>query len=261
MSLLKYLLVVSLLVFYGRSAFLYSQKEVRVDVWRNYSVYQYSTLGALLGGLLDGELTVDKLLKEGNLGLGTFNALYGEMVVVDGKAYRVKSIDGKAYPVRGDEKIPFAVVTDFKEDVTVKLAKPLDYRQLQQYLDTLLPSKNLFYACRVEGKCSFVKTRSVPAQKKPYPPLSEIAKIESRFTFKDVDGIMVGFRFPAFMKALNVPQYYMHFLTSGKKRGGHLLECKVSEVVIGIDYISDFDMDLPKSEDFQKMKVATDAKD
>ncbi|MFC2032792.1 acetolactate decarboxylase, partial [Chloroflexota bacterium] len=36
---------------------------------------------------------------------------------------------------------------------------------------TISNSSNIFYAIKIEGMFSYVKTRSVPAQEKPYPPL------------------------------------------------------------------------------------------
>ncbi len=250
-----------LFVFSGSPGYLQGESEVHKDVWRNDTVFQYSTLTALFGGLLDGELTVGELLKKGNTGLGTFNALDGEMIVLDGKVYKVKASGGNAYLMPESEKIPFAVVTDFKSDFSTKLGKPLDYKELQDYLDTLLPSENLFYALRIEGAFSYVKARSVPPQEKPYPPLKEIAKMETRFEFKDVEGVLVGFRFPAFMEDLNVPRYHLHFLTGDRKKGGHLLDCRVAQVVVQLDYISGFDLSLPKSKEFFKMSVAQEAHD
>ena len=35
-----------------------------------------------------------------------------------------------------------------------------------------------------------------------------------------------------------------------KKSGGHVLECKTKDVVVDIDYITDFELDLPENEDF-----------
>lgn len=45
-------------------------------------LFQYSTLEALLGGVYDGEVTVGELLTHGDFGLGTFNSLDGEMIIL-----------------------------------------------------------------------------------------------------------------------------------------------------------------------------------
>jgi acetolactate decarboxylase len=43
-------------------------------------------MGALLAGVYDGNVTIRELLRHGDFGLGTFNALDGEMLVLDGCA-------------------------------------------------------------------------------------------------------------------------------------------------------------------------------
>lgn len=41
-------------------------------------------------GVYDGEIEVGQLVQEGDLGIGTFEALDGEMVVLDGRVYQVR---------------------------------------------------------------------------------------------------------------------------------------------------------------------------
>ena len=190
---------------------------------RNQDVlYQTSTINALLEGIYDGEETFGELKKYGDFGLGTFNALDGEMVAVDGKFYQIKT-DGIAYPVSSSMNTPFAVVTFFKPDKIFIIDKVKNYEELKKFIDERLPSKNIFYAIKIEGNFEYIKTRSVPRQKKPYPPLVEVVKKQSIFTFHNVKGTIVGFRCPSFVKGLNVPGYHLHFITEDRKAGGHIL--------------------------------------
>ena len=53
------------------------------------TISQYSTLGALAQGFYDGEMTVGELKKLGDVGLGTFNGLDGEMIMMNGVIYQV----------------------------------------------------------------------------------------------------------------------------------------------------------------------------
>jgi len=68
---------------------------------------QVGTIDALLGGIYDGEFPLRELVKRGDLGVGTFNTLNGEMVVLDGQIYQVTS-DGKVALVDQNDKTPFA---------------------------------------------------------------------------------------------------------------------------------------------------------
>ena len=51
-------------------------------------LFQASTIGALLDGAFDGDLSFAELAEHGDLGLGTVNALDGEMIALDGEFFR-----------------------------------------------------------------------------------------------------------------------------------------------------------------------------
>ena len=138
-------------------------------------LFQTSTLQALMAGVYDGDLTYQELARHGDFGLGTFDALDGEMIALDGAFYQIKA-DGRVYPVAGAMKTPFAEVTFFKADRTHMIEMPMNFQQLLDYVDRLLPSPNLPYAIRIDGVFPSVKTRSIPRQQKPYPPLARRPK-------------------------------------------------------------------------------------
>ena len=202
-------------------------------------LFQYSTIQRPDGGVYDGDLTYGELAKHGDFGLGTFNALDGEMIALDGKFYQIKS-DGVAYPVSDSMKTPFADVTFFNADQTVTIDEPLNFRQLEAYLEKLLPSLNLAYAVRIEGVFPYIKTRSVPRQQRPYPPLVEAAKNQTVFEFQNVKGVMVGFWAPKYLAGVNVAGYHLHFITADRQAGGHLLDCRVADARVAIGNLGEF---------------------
>ena len=77
------------------------------------TLFQVSTTGALVQGVYKGAVTVGELRKHGDFGLGTFEGLDGEMVVVDGRFYQVQS-DGRITEPPDAAPVPFAVVTTFR---------------------------------------------------------------------------------------------------------------------------------------------------
>lgn len=89
-------------------------------VQKNDVVFQSSTINALLKGIYDGDVTFGELKRNGDFGLGTFNALDGEMIGLAGTFYQIKA-DGVAYPVEDSVKTPFAVVSFFAPDDTLEL--------------------------------------------------------------------------------------------------------------------------------------------
>jgi acetolactate decarboxylase len=213
------------------------------------TLYQVSTLGALKSGFYDGDISYAELGERGDSGIGTFESLDGEMVALDGTFYQVK-VDGEVYGVDGEAIAPFAMVTFFDRDMEAKPAVGLDYPGLQAYLDGVLPSRNVFYAIKIEGRFSRVQARSVPAQEKPYPPLSEAIADQAVFELENVEGTMVGFWCPAYVGDINTPGYHLHFITSDLTAGGHVLDLLLGEVTVYIDETPDFSMQLPEMEEF-----------
>jgi acetolactate decarboxylase len=220
------------------------------------TLFQVSTINALMAGSYDGVMSLGSLGKYGDFGLGTFARLDGEMVGLDGKFYQVRT-DGKAYLMSGSVLTPFACVTYFATDRTLDLAEGLDYTHLTAFLDSRLPTVNIFYAIKIEGTFSYVKTRSVPPQEKPYPPLAEVTKNQSVFEFNDVKGTVVGFRCPPYVTGVNVAGYHLHFLTADKSAGGHVLELTVGEAKASIDDTPEFLMRLPgPGSDFYQLDLS-----
>jgi acetolactate decarboxylase len=230
-------------------------------------LFQTATLGALVEGVYDGNLAVGELKKHGDLGVGTFDALDGEMVMLDGRVYRVRA-DGKAEEVGDEETTPFAAVTFFEADHTGSLEGPFDLARVEEMLDTVLPTKNIPYAVKIEGTFARVKTRSVPRQTKPYPRLPEVAAKQPTFEFENVRGTLVGFRCPQYAKGLNLPGWHLHFLTADRTaggpcsercsllQGGHVLELVTDKVQFAIDYTFAIYVALPKGGGFYKADLA-----
>ena len=98
---------------------------------------------------------------------------------------------------------------------------------------------------RVDGRFDLVRARSVPRQRKPYPPLVDVVKEQRVFEFRDVDGTVVGFRFPDYAQSVNVAGFHLHFVTADRRRGGHVLECRMRHGTLRLDRSSDLHLELP----------------
>jgi acetolactate decarboxylase len=220
-------------------------------------LFQTSTLQALMAGVYDGDLTFAALARHGDFGLGTFDALDGEMVALDGTFYQIKA-DGRVYPVTGAMKTPFAAVTFFKAGRTHMIEMPLTYQQLLDYVDKLLPSPNLPYAIRVDGRFTSVKTRSIPRQQKPYPPLAQAAQKQAVFELANVKGVIVALRSPAYLAGVNMAGYHCHFITADRRAGGHLLDCRVEGATVAVDALPNFYLRLPDSQEFLQSDLTGD---
>jgi acetolactate decarboxylase len=209
------------------------------------TLFQVSTINALLNGDYKGAMTFGELKQHGTFGIGTFDGLDGEMIGLEGGFYQIRA-DGIAYPVLDSMTTPFAVVTVFEADRTVTVNDSMSYEGLQRAVDGLIPDTTIFYAIEINGTFTYIKTRSVPRQKEPYPPLVEAVKDQAVFEFHDVKGTIVGFWCPDSVRGVNVPGYHLHFITADRKAGGHLLACQLQQGTITIDYTSEFYMVQPQ---------------
>jgi acetolactate decarboxylase len=195
------------------------------------AIYQVATIDALKKGAYDGPTTIGDLKKRGDFGLGTVNGLDGEVVAVDGQFYQVTS-DGKVHLLPDSAETPFAVVTFFDGEKQEKLSGVKNLAELQERINSVLPDDSAFYAVRIEGTFTHVKARSVPRQTKPYVPLLDALKGQTVFRLTKVKGTLVGFRFPASMKEVNVPGYHFHFVSQDRKSGGHVLDCAAASCLV-----------------------------
>jgi acetolactate decarboxylase len=211
---------------------------------------QVSTLDALLQGLYNGSYTVGQLKRYGDFGLGTYEGLDGEMIVVDGRFYHMRS-NGLLSQAPDDEVAPFAVLTRFQPE-TQFTARQVSMADLSTLVDTLLPSKNYFYAIRIHGTFTALTTRAIPLQFLPYPPLSQLIPIQSVFSYPNSVGTLVDIRSPAFVSGINQVAHHFHYVSDDLKAGGHVLSFTAGEVTISIQTLRAFQVLLPGDELFQK---------
>jgi acetolactate decarboxylase len=193
-------------------------------------LFQASTIAALLDGAYEGDLTFAELAKHGDLGLGTLNGLDGEMIALDGRFYRA-DVSGACEPVPPSARTPFAVVVPFRAAIDVAA--------------TDLSAASEVCAVRFDGEFEFVRARSVPRQVPPYRPLAEVAAEKHVFSFEDVTGTLVGFRFPDYAAGVEVAGFHLHFITDDRRRGGHVLDYRARSGRLRIDTSSELHVELP----------------
>ena len=223
------------------------------------TVYQVSTSTALVEGVYQGAVRIETLREHGDLGLGTFEHLDGEMVVVDGRFFQVRS-DGSVRECDDDVLSPFAVITHFSPEPATTVAQCPDVAELTAQFDRLRHSDNLFYALRVDGRFDAVHTRAMCWTQEGVP-LVQAAAVQPEFELRDVVGTLVGFWSPGYTKTMSVPGYHLHFLSQDRKSGGHLLQCRGSDLRLQIQKTGDYRVVLPATGDFLKADLSRDAAD
>jgi acetolactate decarboxylase len=221
----------------------------------HHVLFQASTIGALLDGAYDGDLSFAELAEHGDLGLGTLNGLDGEMIALDGAFYRA-NVDGRVNEVEGEERTPFAVVTRFEPEIDQALGGPLDHEALLTRLDELIPPAAASCAIRLDGRFELVRARSVPRQTPPYRPLTEVVAEQHVFELSDVEGTMLGFRFPDYVEGIEVSGYHLHFIVADRSRGGHVLSSRSNGLRARLDPSGELHIELPPAVDLADPDLA-----
>lgn len=222
---------------------------------QRHTIFQNSLMTALLDGIYDGELTIGEILSKGNFGLGTFDGLDGEMLIIDGVCHQLTS-DGKARVADLDQRTPFTVVTNFVPRIRAQAPRGMRRSELSSFVDRLEPSGNYFTAVKITGTFSHVSTRTVSKQSKPYPPMSEAVGDDAEHNFTNVRGIIGGFRTPSYAKGIGVPGCHVHFVNDDRTSGGHVLDYTVEDAIIELCPGTDMELHLPTTAEFQGGNLA-----
>jgi acetolactate decarboxylase len=221
-----------------------SRSGLAHDVAHEHTVVQAGTLDALMGGRYDGDATIGELLRHGDLGIGTIQALDGELVVVDGEPYAIGG-DATVRRVPLSVTTPFAVLCRFEPTVHERLDGPRSLEDLHRRLDALIPPDAPVAAVRVDGTFRDLRLRSVARQVPPYPPLAQVTAHQREWTVPEAEGSLVGFRFPDAAAGLEVPGFHLHFLAADRDSGGHVLGLTLEEGWLRIDGGDELHVELP----------------
>ena len=221
-----------------------------------HTLFQVSTSGALVEGIYEKAVSSTLLLNYGDFGIGTFDNLDGEMVVLDGAIYQIRS-NGTVKQIKDDTGTPFAVVARFIADREETIPEARGFEDLRNLCDKYRDSANLFYAVRVDGHFDRVHTRAMKATP-DRTRLAQAAASQPEFDFHDIDGTLVGVWAPEFSSLLNVAGYHFHFLSNDRTKGGHLLECTGKNLRVQIERLTEFHLSLPESEEFLRANLTKD---
>ena len=209
--------------------------------------------GPLIRGAYDGSATIADVKKHGDFAAGTFSGIDGELVALNGRYYQIGE-QGKISPVDDTWTTPNTSATFFKPDRVIAVSKALSWPEFQSFLNSQLPTPNIFYAMKLTGKFDWIKARSLTRFKKPYSatPYLTVVADEPTYGFTNVESTMVIFASPNYASELIYPGYHAHFINSDGKYGGHLLDCRIASGRVEVEDISNLLVSLPQSSEFYR---------
>ncbi len=195
---------------------------------------QVSSFSALQAGSFDGFFAVSNLVLRGDMGLGTFQDLNGELVMVSGVVYQACA-DGMVRRPGPTELVPFAQVTWFEAE-TAYAVMDLSRAVFEKSLLWKNPGVDRPLAIRVHGYFRRIKVRSVAAVAAPHPTLAQALSTGQQVWEKvGIAGTLVGFHFPSRLKGPALDGFHLHFISDDRQLAGHVLDFHLGSGRIELD--------------------------
>jgi len=224
-------------------------------------MYQVSTLQALALGYSRAVINAGELLKEGDTGLGTFEDVNGEMIVMDGQCYRADQ-NGHVTIVATETGVPFAAVARIYGEQQFQLKNIPDITFLRTELTRKIEEKfglNSMHVVRIDGRFEKVDARSEAPYRSHHVSLKEVlAQTQKAFVFENIRGSLVGVYFPDYMDGINMPGWHLHFLSEDRSKGGHVFDVCIREGAVKVDKISSIVINLPTEAAFDTYALKQD---
>ncbi|MBR1861848.1 MAG: acetolactate decarboxylase [Lachnospiraceae bacterium] len=219
----------------------------------NTKIYQVSTLQALAMGYTKHVVTVSQLLEHGNTGLGTFENVDGEMIVVDGHCYRALE-DGRVAEAPGELGVPFSSVTMLQGQREFEINDIDNINDLKILLNNKVDEGfglNSMHVVRIDGHFTKLYARSEVGYESRFLSLKNIlSKTQKDFHFEDIDGTLVCIYYPDFMDGINASGWHLHFISADRQKGGHVFELELKSAAAKLDKISRIEIQLPTDIEF-----------
>jgi acetolactate decarboxylase len=251
------LLFVSILAFYSCKQEANKVEEIitiedsKQEAFNRELFYHYSIWYAFVNKVYEGNLTVKELKTKGDIGLGSYNQLDGELVMLDGIPYQVTE-DGVVHVPNDDAKIVYVNATFFEEDASFKIEEPTNYEGLRAKINEKLPCKNVFYGFKIHGEFKKMTCGGLHKQEPPYTEgLDVLIPNRPVFEAENITGTMVGFFCPEFIGNINVAAYHLHFISDDKKLGGHVMEFEANSLNVAMDEMLQYQFVLPDSKEYR----------
>ncbi|KAG8457427.1 hypothetical protein KFE25_011282 [Diacronema lutheri] len=234
-----------------------------------HTLFQVGTEGALVRGVSTGCMRVEDLLRHGDFGLGTFDHLDGDGVLLDGVCWRAEA-DGTVARASPRALTPFWVVTHFRPERMVELRNVRDLPDLVSRLDQARTSPNLFAAARVRGRfssicwhapgkarggeaCEGAAREDAPAETPAEPPEgAEAPPREARLLKEDVDGSLVAFHTPSWAESFSARGWQFHFLSDDRVLAGRVHAVTSAELRVELHDLNDVHVALPETAEFAR---------
>ena len=225
-----------------------------------HTLYQLALFQSVAQGEYYGASTVGDFKKHGDFGMGIFEAVNGELIMLDGVVYQALH-DGSVVIPPDDTRIPYGNCTFFTPDIVMQdiTCGSLTELEVTLNLAVLRHGKNQFYFAKIQGIFPVVHVRSELKQEEPYRMLNIALRTDQReYHHENLSGTMVGLYCPAFMQSMNAPGWHFHFISEDGTIGGHMTGAVLQNCKSTLCKMSRLVTDIPDSDSFNSKDLGQD---
>lgn len=198
--------------------------SAHADSERGTQMHQVGTYGYLTQPDFTGLASVGRIAQGQTLGLGTFDNLDGELVMVGGKVYQVRP-DGMPREADPKTSTPFMQAVRFRSQFDSPVPPGTTCAQLPELITAVADRNDGIIAVRVRGTFTDLVTRSVAADPPPFQPLSQTISEQTIFQLGERRAALVGFWQGRDALGIGQDGLHLHGLTADRSAGGHVLAC------------------------------------
>lgn len=233
-----------------------NEKKVLPQIAQNAQsdvFYHYSIWWAFVNKVFEGDITAEELKTKGDMALGSYNHLDGELIMLDGILYQARE-NGEVLVPNDSIKVAYANATFFNKDGGFTLDNIKNYDSLRAKINSKLPSKNFFYAFKIKGDFKKITCGGLHKQEPPFEKgLDILIPRRPIFERENFSGTMVGFYCPEFIGNINVAGYHFHFVSDDKTFAGHVMEFEAENLTLEFDKMKEYQFVLPDTEAYENV--------
>ena len=231
---------------------------------KSNKIYQASTLQALALGYTRPVVTVKELLEHGDTGLGTFESVDGEMIILDGECYQAKP-DGGTIRTEDTADVPFAVSGFVKDGRKLQIGEMKDIDAIKLELTLRIEEDfglNSIHIARIDGWFNSIHARAGAPYRAHHVSLKDIlSKTQKDFSFEGLYGTLVCVYYPDYMDGINASGWHLHFLSKDKTLGGHVFEVSMRSGECLLQKMDRIEIQLPREAAFDTYSLKEASQD
>ena len=227
---------------------------------QDHTLYQLALFQSVALGEYYGFRTVRQFKEHGDIGMGIFESVNGELIMLDGVVYQALH-DGSVAVPEEDVLLPYGNAAFFSADMEIPHLSAQNFQELENILNERIVATgpNQFFVVRIDGQFPYAAVRSEVKQSEPFRMLNIALRTDQRkYEYTDLSGTIVGLYCPPYMQSMNAPGWHFHFISDDRTKGGHMTQASLTDCTCRVCRISRFTVDIPDTDSFNSKDLGKD---